>query len=415
MKKLAILAMILAALVVVVPASATTISDLQRKQRELRAEQERIRREREAEQRLLDELSGEISGMEEDADAIAVAINELDDSLVVIIASVDMISEDIAEKEEVIILTTIMYEEAKAHEEAQYEGMMLRLKHMYETADISYLQILFESNSISDMLNRIEYMEKLNRYDKIKLDAFIAAKEETAAIRNLLEDEKAALEAQQRELEEEMQVLEMILEEKRNLYDNYEVLIAQARQQAAVYSANVRNQNNVIRELARQEAQVREQEIAAVRAAEEARRAAEEAARRASGTAGSSSGGNFLPASSFTSGSKGERIAAYACQFVGNPYVAGGTSLTQGADCSGFVWRVFRDFGITTPRTSWSIREAGTGVEYSNAKPGDVICYAGHVGIFIGNGRIVHASTQRTGIIITPATYKTILAVRRFV
>lgn len=93
----------------------------------------------------------------------------------------------------------------------------------------------------------------------------------------------------------------------------------------------------------------------------------------------------------------------------------GGTSLTEGADCSGFVWRVYKDFGYSVPRTSYSLRSYGTGVSYSEAQPGDVVCYAGHVGIYIGNGQIVHASTQRTGIKITTATYKEILSVRRIV
>ncbi|MDE6202070.1 MAG: C40 family peptidase, partial [Lachnospiraceae bacterium] len=130
----------------------------------------------------------------------------------------------------------------------------------------------------------------------------------------------------------------------------------------------------------------------------------------------SSSSKSYASASSYsgTSG-KGQQIANYACQFIGNPYVSGGTSLTQGADCSGFVWRVYSDFGYSVPRTSYSLRSAGTGVSYSEAQPGDIMCYAGHVGIYIGNGQIVHASTPRSGIKITHATYKEILSVRRIV
>lgn len=118
-----------------------------------------------------------------------------------------------------------------------------------------------------------------------------------------------------------------------------------------------------------------------------------------------------VPASS----SGGQAVVDYACQFIGNPYVPGGTSLTQGADCSGFVWRVYKDFGYTVPRTSYGCRSAGSGVSYSEAQPGDIVCYAGHVGLYIGNGQIVHASTQRSGIKITTATYKEILTVRRIV
>ena len=111
----------------------------------------------------------------------------------------------------------------------------------------------------------------------------------------------------------------------------------------------------------------------------------------------------------------GKRLAKYACQYIGNPYVAGGTSLTNGADCSGFTFRIYSDFGYSIPRTSYEQRSCGTGVDYSNAQPGDLICYDGHVAMYIGGGLIVHASTQRTGIKISNANYRPILAVRRVV
>lgn len=113
-------------------------------------------------------------------------------------------------------------------------------------------------------------------------------------------------------------------------------------------------------------------------------------------------------------GSLGQRIANYGQQFIGGPYVLGGTSLTEGADCSGFTMAVFQNFGISIPRTSSSQYAGGKAVDYSNALPGDLICYAGHVGIYIGNGQIVHASTPASGIKITTATYRTILGVRRY-
>ena len=107
----------------------------------------------------------------------------------------------------------------------------------------------------------------------------------------------------------------------------------------------------------------------------------------------------------------GKRLAKYACQYIGNPYVAGGTSLTNGADCSGFTFRIYSDFGYSIPRTSYEQRSCGTGVDYSSAQPGDLICYDGHVAMYIGGGLIVHASTQRTGIKISNANYRPILAV----
>ena len=109
----------------------------------------------------------------------------------------------------------------------------------------------------------------------------------------------------------------------------------------------------------------------------------------------------------------GQQVVDYACQFIGNPYVWGGTSLTNGADCSGFVQSVFANFGIALPRTSYEQRSAGVGVSYAEAMPGDLICYDGHVGIYIGNNQIVNAISPSQGIDISSATYGNILAVRR--
>ena len=111
----------------------------------------------------------------------------------------------------------------------------------------------------------------------------------------------------------------------------------------------------------------------------------------------------------------GRQVASFAQQFIGNPYVYGGTSLTNGADCSGFVMAVYEHFGVSLPHSSAQLAHEGTGVgtDLNNAQPGDLICYSGHVGIYIGNGKIVHASTEETGIKISNADYKTIRSIRR--
>ena len=117
-----------------------------------------------------------------------------------------------------------------------------------------------------------------------------------------------------------------------------------------------------------------------------------------------------------TGSGSGSSVVDFATQFVGNPYVWGGTSLTNGADCSGFVQSVYANFGVSLPRTSYEQQNAGTEVSYADAQPGDLICYGGHVAIYMGDGKIVHASNSRDGIKISnDATYRTILSVRRLV
>ena len=134
----------------------------------------------------------------------------------------------------------------------------------------------------------------------------------------------------------------------------------------------------------------------AARLAEEAAKAEEEAKAAEAETVGN-----------------GQAVVDYAMQFVGNPYVWGGTSLTNGADCSGFVQSVYANFGVSMPRTSSAMRSAGTEVSYSEAVPGDVICYEGHVGIYIGNGQIVNAIDEAHGIGVSSATYTNIITLRR--
>ena len=114
-------------------------------------------------------------------------------------------------------------------------------------------------------------------------------------------------------------------------------------------------------------------------------------------------------------GGTGQAIVDFACQFIGNPYVWGGTSLTNGADCSGFVQSVFANFGISLPRTTRDLVSVGTPVSYDQAIPGDIILYDGHVGIYMGNGQIVNAINSAQGIGILPATYTSIVTVRRLI
>ena len=145
-----------------------------------------------------------------------------------------------------------------------------------------------------------------------------------------------------------------------------------------------------------------EEEARLAKEAEEARRKEEEERKKAEEEAKEKAG-------------SGQAVVDYACQFIGNPYVSGGTSLTKGTDCSGFTQSVYKQFGYSLPRNSYSQRSAGKQVSYAEAQPGDIICYAGHVAIYIGNGKIVHASTPKSGIKISNALYRDIISVRRII
>ncbi len=133
-----------------------------------------------------------------------------------------------------------------------------------------------------------------------------------------------------------------------------------------------------------------------------------------SGNSAGSGSGSSAGQSAQTASSNGQAVVDYARQFLGNPYVYGGNSLTNGTDCSGFVKGVYAAFGINLPRTSAEQRSVGYAVSLSEIQPGDIVCYSGHVGIYAGNNTLIHASNERTGITLTsPVTYRSVLAVRR--
>lgn len=412
------------------PVLATTISDLQN---DIKNQQSQ-----------LNSVNKQIAGYQNAQEGLDEEISDLDAEMVALLTDINLIQEAIEDKEEDIANTQVAYEEAVAVKDGQYESMKVRIKFMYEKGDTSYLQLFLGAQSMSDMMNKAHYIEELYEYDRKLLEEYEATVQQVAELQDRLEEEKSELVTSKTELEEEQAYVNEVLEQKQKEYENYSVVLAKAKQEAAAYTAKIKQETAQIRKLEEEERKRREEEERRRKEEEERKRREEEERRRAeqeaanaqqneagssgndspdteetsgnsesSGSSGGTDNSSSAPVSS--GGGKGQDIAKFACQYIGYPYVAGGTSLTNGADCSGFVMSVYQAFGYSLPRSSYAQAGAGRGVSYSEAQPGDIIYYGGHVGIYIGNGQIVHASTERSGIKITSATYRNIITVRRIV
>ena len=304
----------------------------------------------------------------------------------------------------------------------------IRVKAMYESGETSFLDIIFSSSSMQDMLNKADYVEKMHEYDKKVFVNYQIARQNVETLKETLEIEESELEAVQEGLEEERVSVEEARSELEAISADYAVQISKAKQQAEIYKTQIKQRNAQIKKIEEEERRKAEEERKR-KEEEERKRREEEAKKNNNNNENSDADRDTPPANdngskvaagkdtvaSSNGSAKGKEIANYACGFVGNPYVAGGTSLTKGADCSGFTQSVYKAFGYSLPRNSTSQRSVGKEVSYASAEPGDIICYPGHVAIYIGNGKIVHASSAKTGIKISNALYRDILCVRRVV
>jgi len=371
-------AVLLMVAMVTVTVDATTISDLTNA-----IEQDKNN---------LSEINSQISDMEDEQDVLEEEISDLDAELINLMTSIGLLEEEIDILQGQINVTQKDYEEAVAVEEKQYEDMKVRIKFMYERGNESILNMFLGAENFGDLINKADYIDRLYSYDRKMLSEYQAVKEQVASLKAQLEADMTTLEGDKTDLEAQEEELDILLAEKRAQSENYDAQIAKAKQQAAYYKTKIKQEEAELKKLQDEE-------------------------RRKNANNGNYTVDKFdTSIIDKASGSElGKNIAKYACQYIGNPYVPGGTSLTKGADCSGFTYRVYKDFGYNLPRTSFQQRSAGKSVEYSNAQPGDIICYDGHVGIYVGGGYIVHASTQKTGIKVSKATYRTILSVRRII
>lgn len=425
-KAILILAVLALAVQAPLPGRASPVTRAEQERR--RAEEEKSRAESEAQQ--LEEKLGQ-SRQKEQA---------LEEELVRLLALKDILESDMEELKTQIQGADRDYRQAEEKRQRQYDILKKRIQFLYEEGDITYLDILLKAKNIGDVVSQTEYFRQLYEYDQEIIQRYEKLKQEAAGKKELLEEKQSQLEVMEEENESQQKELEGFIEARKTESSSFALELEAAQARAAQAAGEVIRKTEEIRILrARQEKErirqekerIRQEQESAGREPGSAGQASGAAGRepgaagwepgaagREPGGAGRESGGagtaGGRPVKSIGGTEFGRNVADYALQFVGNPYVYGGTSLTGGTDCSGYTQSVYRHFGVSIPRTSGEQAGFGREIPYEEMEPGDLVCYSGHVAMYIGGGRIVHASSRKEGIKVSndPA-YRTIVSIRR--
>lgn len=350
----------------------------------------------------LNDVNKKIDNLENKKEEIEGELDTKNEELVNLMVDVGILEKEIDQNEKQLKQVKKDLKTAQKNEKKQYQAMKKRIKFMYERGDSAVISSLLESKSMADMLNRVEYFNEVYDYDRNLLDNYEKTRKQVEDLKAQVEDEKKELETAKDDLKQQQKQLVTAMANLRSQQANADTQIANAKNLASEYQKTITEQNKIIQQ----------QQAAA-------------AASRSSGGSSGGSGGTSKPNSNAsvpggnlnppkTTNVSGSDVVNYAMQFVGKPYVWGGKDPNTGADCSGFTSYVYAHFGISIPSFSGAQRSCGQEVSYANAQAGDLICYAGHVAIYMGGGKIVHAKGTAYGIVGNDnATYKTIITVRR--
>lgn len=386
-------------------------SGLEKVYAKTRKQKDAEKKKSQAEQDLKDKKN-EINGLKDQQQTTADDIKNKSAKLDEILAAQKKLQKDITSKQAEIEQNQKDLAAAQEKQQEQYDAMKKRIQFMYEnSAEDNIWTAIIESNGITDMLNRIEYVSDVYDSDRALMDSYQAAVEQVKEIGTKLDKDMNELTAMQDDYEKQQADVEAAIVALENQKEQYASQIAQAQQQADNYQNIITAQGKIIQE----------QEAAAAAAAQAAAARANSSSYDGGGAGKGGSiasdyaaGGGKNPGAS--TGVSGSSVVSYAMQFVGNPYVWAGNSLTNGVDCSGFVHEVYAHFGISTPRYSQAFKSVGQAVSFDNIQPGDVVVYPGHVAIYAGGGVIVEAQSTKAGITANRSVQcHTILAIRRLV
>ena len=293
------------------------------------------------------------------------------DELGTILYNIDMIEMERQRSEREIMRIDKQIRETSEGVETIRQEVYEIIRRMYEKGDKSgqrYLASLMGDGNYGEVLNQATYLKAFQEYEAARIEEYAKKQMVLEILKGKMEDKKADLDAMQDELKDQKDRQEELVAQLKRDYEDYEAYIERARQEAAARASQASLQQAAV---------------------------------------------TFKP--TIDPNGLGASIVNYAFQFKGNPYVWGGTSLTNGTDCSGFIQSLFREFGISVSRTTYSQEYDGIAIPLSKAQPGDIILYPGHVGLYIGNGQIIHASNAREGIKVSDVFYRSGAHARRLI